>query len=81
MNLLLSGQNFENSVLQGHNIEIIENIAYAIDKENPHKKVKLSELVDKDSAIQELLKGRQQKGMQQQALIQKKLTEYLLMFL
>ena len=53
---------FKNSVLKGHNIEITENIAYAIDKENPHKKVKLSELVDKDSAIQELLKGRQQKG-------------------
>lgn len=53
---------FKNSVLQGHNIEITENIAYAIDKENPHKKVKLSELVDKDSTIQDLLKGRQQTG-------------------
>ena len=51
---------FKNSVLQGHNIEIADNIAYAIDKENPHKKVKLSELVDADSAIQELLKGRHQ---------------------
>jgi hypothetical protein len=53
---------FKNSVLQGHNIEITDNIAYAIDKENPHKKVKLSELVDKDSEIQDLLKGRQQTG-------------------
>jgi len=53
---------FKNSVLQGHNIEITDNIAYAIDKENPHKKVKLSELVDKDSEIQELLKGRKQTG-------------------
>ena len=53
---------FKNSVLKGHNIEIIDNIAYAIDKENPHKEVKLSELVDKDSEIQELLKGRQQTG-------------------
>jgi hypothetical protein len=53
---------FKNSVLQGHNIEITDNIAYAIDKENPHKKVKLSELVDKDSVIQDLLKGRQQTG-------------------
>ncbi len=53
---------FKNSVLKGHNIEIIDNIAYAIDKENPHKEVKLSELVDKDSQIQELLKGRQQTG-------------------
>ena len=53
---------FKNSVLKGHNIEIVDNIAYAIDKENPHKKVKLSELVDKDSAIQDLLKGRKQTG-------------------
>ena len=53
---------FKNSVLKGHNIEIVDNTAYAIDKENPHKKVKLSELVDKDSEIQDLLKGRQQTG-------------------
>lgn len=53
---------FKNSVLKEHNIEIIDNVSYAIDKENPHKKVKLSELVDGDSQIQELLKGRQQNG-------------------
>jgi len=53
---------FKNSVLKEHNIEFNDNIVYAINKENPHKKVKLSELVDADSAIQELLKGRQQNG-------------------
>ena len=53
---------FRKNTKHQYNIERIDNIAYAIDKENPHKKVKLSELVDKDSAIQELLKGRQQKG-------------------
>jgi len=53
---------FKNSVLKGNNIEITDNIAYAIDKDNPHKRVKLSELVDADSSIQELLQGRQQTG-------------------
>jgi hypothetical protein len=53
---------FKNGVLENNNIEIEGNIAYAIDKENPHKKVKLTELVEKNTNIAELLKGRQQRG-------------------
>ena len=53
---------FEKSILEGNNIEIIDNTAYAVDIDNPHKKVKLSELVDADSTIKELLQGRQQQG-------------------
>ena len=53
---------FEKSILEGNNIEIIDNISYAVDIDNPHKKVKLSELVDADSTIKELLQGRQQQG-------------------
>tara|TARA_R110000796_G_scaffold106541_3_gene216978 strand:- start:4914 stop:5816 length:903 start_codon:yes stop_codon:yes gene_type:complete len=53
---------FKKSILEGSNIEIIDNIPYAVDKDNPHKKVKLSELVDADSTIKELLQGRKQQG-------------------
>lgn len=53
---------FKTSVLDKNTIELVDNVPYAIDKENPHKKTKLSELVDGDSNIKELLKGRQQSG-------------------
>jgi len=53
---------FQENTKDKYYIERINNTPYAIDKENPHKKVKLSKLVDADSAIQELLKGRQQSG-------------------
>jgi hypothetical protein len=36
---------------------------YAIDKENEHKKVKLSSLVEKDKDIQDLTKGRSMTGL------------------
>lgn len=54
---------FQKGVLEKYNIEFIDNVAYGVDKENEHKKVKLEELVSKDESIQELLKGRQQKGL------------------
>lgn len=53
---------FKNDVLSKNNIELIENVPYAIDKENPHKKVKLSDLLEANTSITELLKGRQQRG-------------------
>lgn len=53
---------FKNDVLSKNNIELIDNIPYAIDKENPHKKVKLSDLLEANTSITELLKGRQQRG-------------------
>ena len=47
---------------ENHNIEIVDGVAIAIDKENKHKQTKLSELVGLDKEISELLKGRQQGG-------------------
>jgi hypothetical protein len=43
-------------------IEIVDNEPIAIDKDNEHKRVKLSELVSQNKEITELLQGRQQKG-------------------
>lgn len=45
-----------------YNIELVDGIAIAIDKENKHKQVKLSELVSSDKDISDLLVGRQQTG-------------------
>lgn len=45
-----------------YNIEIIDNVAWVIDKENEHSKKKLSELVALDKDISELSQGRQQQG-------------------
>lgn len=53
---------FKNGVLEKNTIELIDNVPYAIDKENIHKKTKLSDLVELDINIKELLKGRQQSG-------------------
>jgi hypothetical protein len=56
-----------------YNIEIIDNVAWAIDKENIHSKKKLSELVGLDKELSELSQGRQQQGTgarQQQGNIQ-----------
>lgn len=43
-------------------IELIDGKPIAIDKENEHKKISLSELLETDVNIKELLKGRQQSG-------------------
>ncbi len=53
---------FQKNVLEKHNIEIVDNEPMAIDKENIHKQVKLSALLEADVNIKELLKGRQQRG-------------------
>lgn len=53
---------FKKNVLENNTIELIDNEPFAIDKENPHKKVKLSDLLQLDKNISELLKGRQQQG-------------------
>ena len=56
-------EEFQKNVLIKHNIEIVDNEPMAIDKENIHKQVKLSALLEADVNIKELLKGRQQKGI------------------
>lgn len=46
-----------------YNIELIEGKPFAIDKENEHKKYELSKLLEQDTNIADLLKGRQQRGL------------------
>lgn len=53
---------FKKSVLEKYNLEIVDGEAKAIDKENIHKIVKLSELVKKDEELTKLLEGRKQGG-------------------
>jgi len=53
---------FKNSVLEKYNIEIVDGVAMAIDKENAHKQSKLSDLAAKDKELSELTKGREQPG-------------------
>lgn len=55
---------FVSNVEKAYNIEKGEDGEYVgVDKENPHKVVKLSDLVAKDEALQALTQGRQQKGI------------------
>lgn len=53
---------FVSGVQAKYKIEIVDNEAIAIDKENEYKTHKLSELVAKDENIQALIKGRVQEG-------------------
>jgi hypothetical protein len=45
-----------------YNVEYVDNVAIAIDKENPHKQVKLADLLKTDKDLTTLLEGRQQNG-------------------
>lgn len=54
---------FEKSILDKNTIELVDGEYMAIDKENPYKTTKLSDLVAKDETLQALLKGRQQTGL------------------
>jgi hypothetical protein len=53
---------FKQGVEAKYNIELVDGKPIAIDKENVHKQVELSDLLAKDENITNLLKGRQQKG-------------------
>lgn len=55
-------QEFKNGVLEKHTIEIVDGEPTAIDKENHHKIIKLSALLEADVNIKELMKGRHQLG-------------------
>jgi len=54
---------FVDNVDSKYDIEIVDNEAIAIDKENKHKQIKLAELVSKDDILSELVKGRTQGGV------------------
>ncbi|MEN8122210.1 MAG: hypothetical protein ABFS35_17825 [Bacteroidota bacterium] len=53
---------FKNEVLSKNTIEIVDNVPMAVDKENKHKIVKLSDLLTKNEPITKLLEGRKQDG-------------------
>lgn len=53
---------FKSGVLKDNTIEIVENEAIAVDKENPHKTTKLKDLVEKDEELKKLTEGRKQDG-------------------
>lgn len=55
-------QEFEKTTLAKYNIEKVDGEWKGIDKENHHKTIKLSELLEADVNIKELMKGRHQKG-------------------
>lgn len=53
----------KNSILNAYDIEFENGNAIAVDKENVHKRVKLTDLINKDENIISLLKGRTQNGV------------------
>ena len=50
------------AILETNTIELVDGVAMAVDKENPHKVAKLQDLVDKNEGIANLIQGRQQSG-------------------
>lgn len=55
---------WQNEILEKNNIVFDDNDnAWAVDKENEFKKSKLSDLAKANSNLQELMKGREQKGL------------------
>ena len=54
---------WKKGVEEKYNIELIDGKPFGIDKENEHKKIELSKLIEQDNNITELLKGRQQGGI------------------
>lgn len=56
-------EDFKNTTLTKYNIELDDNnVAYAVEKENHYKRIPLKDLLNQDTQITELLKGRQQQG-------------------
>lgn len=53
---------FQKNTLEKYNIEIVDGVPMAVDKENQYKTEKLSDLLKKDESITSLLQGRQQSG-------------------
>lgn len=54
---------FVQKVLSANNLEVSEDGTFAVDKENPHKKSPLKDLLTADADVQALLKGRKQEGL------------------
>jgi len=55
-------QEFVDGVQAKYTIELVDGVAMGIDKENPHRQVKLSDLVEAEESLKPLITGRQQQG-------------------
>lgn len=53
---------FKSKIEEKYNIEVVDNKAIAIDKENEHRRFDLKELVSADESLKRLLQGRKQDG-------------------
>lgn len=53
---------FKSKIEEKYNIEVVDNKAIAIDKENQHKQIDLKELVNADESLKRLTEGRKQGG-------------------
>ena len=53
---------WKKGILEKFDLEIVDGEAIAIDKENEHRRKKLSELIKKDESITILMEGRKQTG-------------------
>src|SRR6187402_366922 len=54
---------FKTETLSKYTIELVDNEAIAINKENEHDRKKLTDLVDKDAELTRLSQGRKQDGL------------------
>ena len=55
-------KDFVNSVKKDYKVELVDGESVAIDKENPHKTIKIKDLLAKNEEITALLAGRAQNG-------------------
>lgn len=53
---------FKSKIEEKYNIEVVDNKAIAIDKENEHRRFDLKELVNADESLKRLTEGRKQGG-------------------
>jgi hypothetical protein len=53
---------FKSKIEEKYNIEVVDNKAIAIDKENEHRRIDLKELVNADESLKRLTEGRKQGG-------------------
>lgn len=56
-------EDFIKEVESKYHIELVDGVATAIDKENQYKTIKLKDLVAQNKDLQDLVQGRQQRGL------------------
>lgn len=55
-------QEFVDGIQAKYNVEMVDGVAIGIDKENPHRQVKIADLVGAEESLKPLITGRQQQG-------------------